>query len=187
MNVEISPQDLARFYSKIKFNKETWCWDWVGTTLQRGYGHFSIKRKIWRSHRLSFAIHKGELIEGLTLDHLCRNRACCNPEHLEQVTSKVNILRGESVSAKNAKKTHCPQGHEYDEQNTYVSPTNGRSCRKCFAISHYKSYHKDIEKSRATMRRRGKEYRQKYPERIKEYKRKEYQRRKKKLNTTTIH
>jgi len=178
MNIEISPEDLERFYSKIKFNEDTWCWDWIGTTLQRGYGHFKLKRKNWRPHRLSFAIHKGDLIKGLELDHLCRNRSCCNPEHLKQGTHKVNVLRGESVSAINAKKTHCKRGHEFAEENTYVYPNGGRSCRICQKMHDYNNYHKDLEKSRATMRRRAKIFRTKNPEKVKEYKRKEYQKKK---------
>jgi len=149
---EISPEDLKRFYSKIKFNEETWCWDWVGTTLQRGYGHFKLKRKIWRSHRLSYLIHKGDLIEGLTLNHLCRNRKCCNPDHLEQITSKENILCGESFSAVNKRKTHCKRGHEFTEENTINLSRNRRECRKCRKLHDHNKYYKDLEKSREKSR-----------------------------------
>lgn len=67
----------------------------------------------------------------MTIDHLCRNRACFNPDHLEQVTNQTNILRGEGATATNARKTHCIRGHELVGTNLIASRTNGRSCRIC--------------------------------------------------------
>lgn len=80
-----------RFWSKV--SKTANCWNWTGCILKAGYGQFYNKKKMY-THRYSYELHKGLIPEGLVLDHLCRNRACCNPEHLEAVTNKVNIGRG---------------------------------------------------------------------------------------------
>jgi hypothetical protein len=73
----------------------------------------------------------GAVPEGLELDHLCRVRGCVNPKHLEPVTHRENLMRGESWSAVNARKTHCPEGHPYDETNTYIDGKGRRRCREC--------------------------------------------------------
>lgn len=84
------------------------------------------------SHRYSYEELIGPVPTGLTLDHLCRNRACVNPSHLEPVTHRVNILRGESPSAKNAVKTHCPAGHRLAGEHLYIRPATGvRACYTC--------------------------------------------------------
>lgn len=69
--------------------------------------------------------------DDLTLDHLCRVRACVNPDHMEPVTIRENALRGETAAARNAAQTHCPQGHEYTGENTYVTTAGSRRCRTC--------------------------------------------------------
>ena len=83
------------------------------------------------AHRFAYETFVGPIPEGLTIDHLCRIRHCVNPEHLEAVTDRVNILRGEGISAQHARATHCPQGHPYDLINTYVAPDGDRDCRDC--------------------------------------------------------
>lgn len=81
---------------------------------------------------MSHELHKGPIPEGLVIDHLCRNRGCVNPDHLEAVTQRENILRGEGLAAANARKTHCPKGHPYSGENLYVVPSSGRrQCRIC--------------------------------------------------------
>lgn len=108
------------------------CWVWQGTILKRGYGRIMRFGKQLHAHRMVWELLVGPLPKDLVLDHLCRNRACVNPDHLEPVPNEVNVMRGEGVCARNARKTHCPQGHAYDETNTYVHKNGrGRSCRAC--------------------------------------------------------
>lgn len=84
------------------------------------------------AHRWSYEHYVGPIPAGLHLDHLCRNPKCVNPEHLEPVTIKENLLRGIGPSARNAAKTHCPVGHPYSPENTYINPNQGqRICRSC--------------------------------------------------------
>lgn len=83
-------------------------------------------------HIISYELFVSEKPKGMVLDHLCRNKLCVNPEHLESVTNKENILRGFGACANNKRKTHCPQKHEYTEQNTYrYKSNNRRDCKIC--------------------------------------------------------
>lgn len=102
------------------------CWEWTGAKNAGGYGVCRGQQ----AHRASYELLVGPIPAGLQLDHLCRNRACVNPDHLEPVTRKVNILRGEGVAAKNARKTHCLNGHELTGHNL-IQHKGGRECRAC--------------------------------------------------------
>lgn len=108
------------------------CWVWTKNKDSDGYGRFPLNDGTTTSaHRAAYETWVGEIPAGLTIDHLCRNRACFNPDHLEPVTVKENILRGNGLGARNARKTHCPQGHPYEGTNLVVRPNGQRRCREC--------------------------------------------------------
>jgi hypothetical protein len=128
---------------------KTPCIIWAGALDRKGY---AAKFKGRRAARAIFEAAKGPIPPGLVLDHLCHtydlaclggdscpHRACVNPEHLEPVTSRENTLRGRTSAAANAAKTHCPQGHPYDEVNTYVQKKGSRVCRVCLD-AHRRAY-----------------------------------------------
>lgn len=103
------------------------CWLWGGKTDGDGYGVFGAGPD--RIHRVVWQELVGPVPEGLVLDHLCRVRTCCNPDHMRCVTPGENVLCGYGISAMNARKTHCANGHEFNEENT--SPRKGRGGREC--------------------------------------------------------
>lgn len=124
-----------RFWAKVRIEDagyETLCFMWTGYILYTGYGRFGWNGKIRYAHRVAYEVMVAPIPEGLVLDHLCRNRACVNVAHLEPVTNRVNVLRGLTVVAANASKTHCVRGHEFTPENTYTNPSrHGRHCRIC--------------------------------------------------------
>lgn len=127
-----SPAIAARFESKVAKSSATNCWEWLDYKTIYGYGHFSpVAGKTVRAHRFAYELWIGPIPEGLVLDHLCRNRACVNPAHLEPVSVRVNTLRGIGISAQRARQTKCSSGHEFTPENTGTSSTGNRRCRTC--------------------------------------------------------
>lgn len=120
-----------RLARRIDYRGPDECWEWLGGHNRAGY---SILGGLL-VHRAVYELLVGPIPRGLGLDHLCRNRACCNPAHLEPVTHRVNVMRGVSFSARNALLTHCAHGHAFDEANTYYRPRGGRGCRACTRLS----------------------------------------------------
>ena len=105
------------------------CWRWTGYTTC-GYGKFYRCGKQMSAHRYSYEHFVKPIPEGLVIDHLCRNPLCVNPHHLEPVTQKVNLWRGTGMAARNARKTHCKNGHPLSGDNLIKHP-NGHGCREC--------------------------------------------------------
>lgn len=141
MDFNLSEEQLRRFWSKVNKNTANGCWEWTaGLTMvvegmngQRGgYGRFRLGATTFMAHRVSFSLNGGTLVDGMVIDHLCRNPRCVNPAHLEQVTYSENMLRG--VRPK-LLMSHCKSGHLLDEKNTgFKTNTNGRKnryCKKC--------------------------------------------------------
>lgn len=141
---QIRNDPVARFWSYV--TKTEGCWLWTGKIEATGYGRFWDGQSSVGAHRFSYELLVGPIPDGLTLDHLCHNRdpscpngsaclhrRCVRPGHLEPATRQENNLRGNSYSGRNARKTHCPQGHPYDEANTYWYK-GWRKCRICLGI-----------------------------------------------------
>jgi HNH endonuclease len=123
------------------------CWIWLGglRDTKEEYGGAAWGGRIWRVHRLVFTLLRKKVPAKLDIDHVCRNRICCNPDHLEPVTRGENVRRGQGVVPKNLAKTYCPQGHEYTLENTYVW-ANQRFCRTCSRV--YKKNYEREQKER---------------------------------------
>jgi len=141
-----------RFWEKVGAHADpTKCWLWTAyaTKSKSGgrapYGRFRVGSRMVLAHRLSYEMHHHVIIpKGMTIDHVkergCTSTLCVNPYHLEVVTNRVNVLRGSGITAKAAKVTHCPQGHPYNKDNTYVY--HGRRwCRICYRERNLKRYH----------------------------------------------
>jgi len=117
--------DEARFWAKA--DKSGDCWLWTGHRDADGYGRYG--RLL--AHRVAYALLVGPVPDGLQLDHLCRNRRCLKPEHLEAVTRRENFARSTHPSAAALRSGHCLNGHEFDAANTYIRPNGTRRCRAC--------------------------------------------------------
>lgn len=148
---------IERFRSKTKA-ADSGCIEWVGRIDRYGYGQFGTGGRRGANvgaHRWSYEYHVGHIPDGFQIDHLCRNRKCVNPGHLEAVTPRVNVMRSMSPAAANAQKTHCIRGHLLSEDNVYASG-HGRTCKKCRKITSDNNYRTKSQEARdaANERRR---------------------------------
>lgn len=135
---------LERFLGHVQFN-ENGHWIWTGRPNNKGYGRIGRGGKyggMQFAHRAAYELFLGRIPEGLEIDHVCRVTMCVNPDHLEAVTHRENLRRGDTFTRKQLAKTHCPQGHPYDEENTYISVRGLRYCRTCVRVANRKSYRK---------------------------------------------
>lgn len=131
----------SRLEDHKKVNPKTGCWLWTGAMSTGGYGRIMLtrpERRLCNVHRISYEIFVGNIPEGLDIDHLCRNRACFNPKHLEPVTRSENCSRGDSGKARGEQqrsRKKCSKGHLFSPENTFVRKrSTGKSyrvCRKC--------------------------------------------------------
>ncbi len=135
-----------RIEANISPEPNSGCWLWTGGLRDKkdGYGGVGWNKQTWRTHKLVYTLLVGPVAEGLDLDHKCRVRLCCNPEHLEPVPRKENIYRGEGVAKHNRLKTHCRHGHEFTPENTYFFTNRNsiqRNCKACHNRVTLSSYH----------------------------------------------
>jgi len=129
----------ARFWNQVdttgahRESPQLWdgCWNWLGSIKPDGYAQIRVHGIKKYAHRVAYELAGLVIPKGMQLDHLCRNRKCVNPLHLEPVSNRTNALRGISPFAENARKTHCPSGHPYDEANTkwYQGRRYCKACR----------------------------------------------------------
>ena len=147
-------QVVAAFWSKVE--KTPTCWLWRGSKNENGYGQvwrgfMEKKRTMEAAHRLAYRILIGEIPKGLEIDHLCKVRLCVNPEHLEPVTHRENLRRGDTLSGVNSRKTHCKNGHMLSRDNLLGSERyrkhKGRCCKTCHRIRQNARYHAAKAKS----------------------------------------
>lgn len=125
-----------RFMAKVALPEDDpgGCWVWTGAQDGRGYGKVWDGARSARAARLAVQLDGRDTPDGMQVDHLCRNRLCVNPAHLEVVTARENNLRSQSLSARRARQTHCLRGHEFTEENTRRDRLGRRVCRECRRI-----------------------------------------------------
>lgn len=137
----IKPSDFKRFEAFVSKPNENGCELWTGSTT-KGYGKFGLRKhgitKLIYAHRFAFIRDRGLILDDLTIDHLCREKLCVNSKHMEVVTRGENVLRGMNPPAINARKKECNNGHQFDEQNTWIEGNGWRHCRICNKLNQRK-------------------------------------------------
>lgn len=144
-NQQLLPCPFKRRFEN-KFTKTDNCWNWTASTNgKRNYGTMFYEGRSQLAHRISYKLYKGEIPAGLTIDHLCNNTLCVNPDHLALATQKDNNLRGNSATAKNKRKTHCARGHALNGANVrMIERKDGvrRKCKECGRADSLKHFYK---------------------------------------------
>lgn len=141
--VSNKPSDVDEAVKRIEQNympvPESGCWLWMGAKSTGGYGRINVNGKRWQVHRFYYEQKRGDVPKELVMDHLCRVRCCINPDHLEPVTNKENILRGDGPAARNNRMTHCKEGHELAGDNL-LNYSRDRRCKICSNVNLAKKY-----------------------------------------------
>ena len=125
---------IERINRRIHFDEVTGCHLWTGTINDCGYGLIHYQGRNQRAHRVRYELECSAIDPKLDLDHLCRNRRCINPAHLEPVTRKENIRRSPIIGRQYDSMTHCRRGHEFTPENTRIYKETRRRCRACSVI-----------------------------------------------------
>lgn len=137
---------MTRFLEKVRVS-DNGCHLWTGSRTRAGYAQLRVNDRTQLAHRWIWKQTHGPIPHDLTIDHLCRNRACVNPAHMELVTLRENVLRGDTIPAKHAQKTACVRGHPFTPENTYQTPPTRqkprgqRQCRECNRDRALAGYH----------------------------------------------
>lgn len=139
MPITTVAQRMAKY---IEPEPNTGCWLWSGCVGGGGYGMLRVDGVARYAHRISYELRHGPIADGLQVDHLCRVRCCVNPDHLEPVTQRENLLRGVGFAATNAEKDFCKRGHPLTPDNLYRSPSQPtwRFCRECIRLTARERY-----------------------------------------------
>ena len=134
----MTPVEVERFLAKIAYDGLTGCWKWTGARQKAGarpgggYGLFGAGGRTRTAHRVSYEHFVGPIPAGLVMDHfVCETRSCVNPAHMRPVSARENALRSDGITAANAAKRRCPQGHLYEGDNVWVDKSGRRHCREC--------------------------------------------------------
>jgi hypothetical protein len=123
-----------RIRSRFVVDPATQCWNWTGAISAGSYGSIYYEGRMQKAHRVMWRLERDEIPDGMDLDHLCRNRLCINPDHLEPVTRSENLRRSPLMD-RHSHRTHCIRGHEFTPENTRYKSSNGhRVCRECMRM-----------------------------------------------------
>lgn len=156
--IRLAPDAEARFWAKVNRNAPNGCWEWTAAQDGHGYGQLQLRavsKTPIKAYRLAYEMFVEIVPEGMTIDHLCRNTLCVNPEHMQAVTMRTNILRSDGVSARHARKTECINGHPFTPENTYCPPGRvHRMCRACIKARKQSPAYKAREAAAARARYR---------------------------------
>lgn len=147
--MEVKAADEKRLWGYIDVSDTKDCWNWIGkATNSVGYGRLHWQGKVQYAHRVAYMVEIGDIPDGLTIDHLCRNTYCCNPAHLEAVTMAENIRRAAAVNH-----SHCSKGHKF-ESGSYYLGKHGKVCKMCSHNKAVAAYAANREAEKAAARDR---------------------------------